>query len=84
MRSVRPKRGNKTNISIVGVRHLLKGTPKTPESNVTPIVVLLAQTGDKSTPQAPLVALLDSGTTSCIAISNRVPDPRLPSNAVGQ
>jgi hypothetical protein len=44
-----------------------------PESNVTPIAILLAQTGNKKEPQAPLIALLDSGTTSCIAIGNRIP-----------
>ena len=58
---------------MIGVRHLLRGTQKIPESTVTPIAILLAQTGDKAKPQTPLVALLDSGTTSCIALSNRVP-----------
>ena len=67
------RRKNQNNTSVVGVRHLLRGTRKIPEANVTPIAVLLAQTGNKSEPQAPLVALLDSGTTSCIAIGSRVP-----------
>ena len=60
-------------VGIVGVRHLLRGSKTKNETTMSPIAILLAQTGDKRNPQKPLVALLDSGTTSCIAIGDRVP-----------
>ena len=60
-------------VGIVGVRHLLRGNKTKYEATVSPVAILLAQTGDAKNPQRPLVALLDSGTTSCIAIGDRVP-----------
>lgn len=69
----RQRKHPQRNVRSLGIRHILQGSYKIPDPVVSPIAILLGQTGDRSKPQQPLVALLDSGTTSCIAISHRVP-----------